>query len=67
MMANYRLIFALLASAAFAAAAVTGLKAQAKPPVYFVIDISEMLDAPPSAPRGVRSTIRRSTFAERDD
>jgi uncharacterized protein (DUF1330 family) len=42
---TYRLALMLVASAALGAAAVTGLKAQAKPPVYVVIDISEMSDA----------------------
>jgi len=35
----------LVAGVAIGAAAVTGLKAQVKPPVYVVIDISEMSDA----------------------
>src|SRR5580704_4493571 len=42
---NYRLALASIASMAVGAAAVTGLKAQVKPPVYVVIDISEMSDA----------------------
>ena len=42
---NYRLALMLVASAALGAAAVTGLKAQVKPPVYVVVDISEMSDA----------------------
>ena len=44
MKANYRLALMLVASAALGAAAVTGLKAQSKPPVYAVIDISEVTD-----------------------
>ena len=44
MKANRRLALAVLVSASLGAALVTGLKAQAKPPVYVVIDISEMLD-----------------------
>ena len=42
---SYRLALASIASMAVGAAAVTGLKAQVKPPVYVVIDISEMADA----------------------
>jgi uncharacterized protein (DUF1330 family) len=42
---NYRLGLMLVTSAALGAAAVTGLRAQVKPPVYVVIDISEMSDA----------------------
>jgi uncharacterized protein (DUF1330 family) len=45
MKANYRLTLMLVASAALAVAAITGLKAQVKPPVYVIIDISEILDA----------------------
>ena len=44
MKTNYRLTVILLASSALVAAAVTGLRAQLKPPVYVVIDISEMTD-----------------------
>jgi uncharacterized protein (DUF1330 family) len=42
---NYRLGLMLVASAAFGALVVTSLKAEVKPPVYVVIDISEMPDA----------------------
>ena len=45
MKANHRLNLMLIASAALGVAAVTGLKAQVKPPVYVVIDISEISDA----------------------
>jgi hypothetical protein len=45
MKAIHRLNLMLIASAALGAAAVTGLKAQAKPPVYVLIDISEISDA----------------------
>ncbi len=41
---SYRVTLALIASVALGAAAVTGLKAQVKPPVYVVIDISELSD-----------------------
>jgi uncharacterized protein (DUF1330 family) len=42
---SYRLALASIAGMAVGAAAVTGLKAQVKPPVYVVIDISELSDA----------------------
>jgi uncharacterized protein (DUF1330 family) len=44
MKVNHRLGLMLIASGALGAAAVTTLNAQVKPPVYVVIDISEMLD-----------------------
>ena len=44
MNAKYRLPLMLAASAALGAAVMTGLKAQVKPPVYIVIDISETSD-----------------------
>ena len=42
---NYRLASMLVTSVALGAAAVTGLRAQIKTPVYVVIDIGETLDA----------------------
>jgi uncharacterized protein (DUF1330 family) len=45
MKANYRFGLIALASAAIVAAVVSGLKAQTKPPVYVVIEISEIMDA----------------------
>jgi uncharacterized protein (DUF1330 family) len=42
---DYRLGLMLIASAAFGATVVTGLNAQIKPPVYVIIDISELSDA----------------------
>ena len=45
MKTNYRLGLMLIVSGALGAATVTTLNAQVKPPVYVVIDISEMLDA----------------------
>ena len=42
---SYRLALASVASMAVGAAVVTELRAQVKPPVYVVIDISEMADA----------------------
>ena len=41
---NYKLVLTLLAGAAFGAAVIQGLHAQAKPPSYVVIDITEMTD-----------------------
>ena len=45
MQSNHRLALMLVAGVALGAAVVTGLEAQVKPPVYVVIDISEMSDA----------------------
>jgi uncharacterized protein (DUF1330 family) len=45
MKVNSRIAVALLSGAALGGAVVTGLMAQAKAPVYAVIDISEMTDA----------------------
>jgi uncharacterized protein (DUF1330 family) len=45
MKARYRLALVLFSGVALAAMTVTGLKAQAKPPVYVVIEISKMMDA----------------------
>jgi len=45
MKAMYRLALTLFFGAVLGAAIASGLKAQGKPPVYAVIDISEMLDA----------------------
>ena len=45
MKASYRLTIMLVASAALGAMGITSLRAQVKPPVYVIIDISEMLDA----------------------
>jgi uncharacterized protein (DUF1330 family) len=44
MKANHRFALMLIGGVALGAAAATGLKAQAKPPVYAVIDISEVID-----------------------
>ena len=44
MKANYKLALTLLTGAALGAAAIQGLRAQAKPPSYVVIDISEVTD-----------------------
>ncbi len=44
MKSRHQLALMLVAGVAIGAAAVTGLKAQVKPPVYVVIDISEMSD-----------------------
>jgi uncharacterized protein (DUF1330 family) len=45
MTTSYRLALASIVGVAIGAAAVTGIKAQVKPPVYVVIDISELSDA----------------------
>ena len=45
MKSNYRLAIALIAGTAIGGAAIQSLHAQAKPPVYVVIDISEVTDA----------------------
>lgn len=45
MKVNSRIALALLLGAALGAAVITGLMAQAKAPVYAIIDISEMIDA----------------------
>jgi uncharacterized protein (DUF1330 family) len=42
---SYRLALASIVGVALGAATVTGIKAQVKPPVYVVIDISELSDA----------------------
>jgi uncharacterized protein (DUF1330 family) len=44
MKANYKLALSLLAGTALGAAAIQGLHAQAKPPVYAVVDISAITD-----------------------
>lgn len=44
MNSKYRLAIAALAGAALGGALISGLNAQAKPPVYVVIDISETMD-----------------------
>ena len=45
MMMRYGVAMVTFAAAVLVAAAVTGLRAQPKPPVYVVIEVSEMLDA----------------------
>jgi uncharacterized protein (DUF1330 family) len=42
---RYGVAMVTFAAAVLVAAAVTGLRAQPKPPVYVVIEVSEMLDA----------------------
>src|SRR5271169_474296 len=44
MNSKFKIALAVVASAAFGAAAVQGLHAQAKPPTYVVIDIAKMTD-----------------------
>src|SRR5262249_12481069 len=45
MQMNYKLTLTLLAGAALGAAAIQALHAQAKPPVYAIIEINEITDA----------------------
>ena len=45
MIAKYKLALAILGAATLGGLAVQGLHAQAKPPVYVVIDIAEVVDA----------------------
>jgi uncharacterized protein (DUF1330 family) len=45
MFGKYKLALAILGAAAVGGLAVQGLHAQAKPPVYVVIDIAEVVDA----------------------
>ena len=45
MKVSYRLVLTMLSGVALGAILVTGLKAQAKPPAYVIIDVSEMMDA----------------------
>ena len=45
MKVSYRLVLTMLSGVALGATVVTGLKAQAKPPAYVIIDVSEMMDA----------------------
>ena len=44
MKVNRRFLVTLVCGVAFGAVAVTGIKAQVKPPAYVIIDISEMTD-----------------------
>lgn len=45
MKVNYKIALTLLAGIALGAAAIQGLHAQAKPPSYVVVDISEITDS----------------------
>ena len=58
MKVHYKLALVLLAGAALGAAATQALHAQAKPPVYAVIDISEITD-----PEGYKEISGRSDAA----
>ena len=58
MKANLKLTLTLLAGAALGAAAIQALHAQAKPPVYAVVDISEITD-----PEGYKAIGQRSNEA----
>ena len=44
MKTNYKVALALVAGAAIGGAAIQGLHAQAKPPAYYVVDISDVTD-----------------------
>lgn len=58
MKVNYKLALTLLAGAALGAAAIQALHAQAKPPVYVVIDISDVTD-----PEGFKAVTSRPNAA----
>jgi uncharacterized protein (DUF1330 family) len=58
MKTNFKLTLTLLAGAALGAAAIQALHAQAKPPVYAVVDISEITD-----PEGYKAIGQRSNEA----
>ena len=58
MKTNCKLTLTLLAGAALGAAAIQALHAQAKPPVYAVVDISEITD-----PEGYKAIGQRSNEA----
>ena len=47
MKANFKSALTLIAGAALGAAAIQGLHAQAKPPTYLVVDMSEISDPEP--------------------
>ena len=58
MNSKYKMTLAILGGAALGAAAIQALHAQAKPPVYAVVDISEITD-----PEGFKAIGQRSTAA----
>jgi uncharacterized protein (DUF1330 family) len=58
MKANYKLALTLLAGAALGGAAIQALHAQAKPPVYAVVDIAEVTD-----PEGFKAVGQRTNEA----
>src|SRR5262245_26259238 len=58
MKVNYKLALTLLAGAVLGAAAIQALHAQAKPPVYAVVDIAEITD-----PEGFKAVGQRSNEA----
>ena len=58
MNSTYKMTLAVLAGAALGAAAIQALHAQAKPPVYAVVDISEVTD-----PEGFKAIGQRSNAA----
>lgn len=56
MKTNHKLTAALVVGTAFGAAAIQGLHAQVKPPVYVITDIAEITDAEGYKVIGQRST-----------
>ena len=58
MKVNYKLALTMLAGTALGAAAIQALHAQAKPPVYVVIDIADITD-----PEGFKALGQRSNAA----
>ena len=55
---KYKMVLAMLAGAGLGAAVIQGLHAQAKPPAYAVVDISEITD-----PEGFKAIGQRSNAA----
>ena len=64
MKANYKLALTLLTGAALGAAAIQGLHAQAKPPSYVVVDISEITDPTGFKVIAQNSPARTAAFKE---
>ncbi len=53
---NYKLVLALLTGSALGAAGIEAIHAQAKPPVYVIVDFSEITDPAGYAAIGGRTT-----------
>jgi uncharacterized protein (DUF1330 family) len=58
MTSNYKLVSALLVGAAFGGFGIQAIHAQAKPPVYVVVDVGDVTD-----PAGWRANTERSNAA----